>query len=233
MPVIRVENVIKTYDVNGRTIRAVSGAFLDVLPGDFISIEGHPGSGKTTLLSMICGIMKPTSGKVLFKGTDIAEFSSDRISEYRCRTIGLIFKFSSLAPNLTVKDNLLLSSVFSAKNEPDDTLRSRLKARELLHLVGLGDKADVYPDQLSGGQQRLAAVARTFMGEPEIILADEPTRDLDDKTGAEIMEFFTHMNSTRNTTFIMVTHNRGLLQRAKRRLKMEHGAISEIWRLEP
>jgi len=221
VPQIIVENITKTYLVDDAPIDAVRSVSLTIEKGDFISIVGHSGSGKTTLLSMIGGITRPSSGKVLFDGEDIHALASDRVSEYRCEKIGFMFQFASLLPILTVKENLLLPTVF----RPRPAGQEAAKAEELLRLVGLMDKINAYPAQLSGGQQRRVAIARAFMNDPALVLADEPTGDLDEETEGDMMRFFTTMNDARGVTFIMVTHNTDLARQTKRHLRMNQGSL--------
>jgi putative ABC transport system ATP-binding protein/lipoprotein-releasing system ATP-binding protein len=224
VPQIIVENITKTYLVDKVPIDAVRSVSLRIEKGDFISIVGHSGSGKTTLLSMIGGITRPSSGKVLFEGEDIYELASDRVSEYRCEKIGFMFQFASLLPILTVKENLLLPTVF----RPRPAGQEAAKAEELLHLVGLTEKINVYPAQLSGGQQRRVAIARAFMNDPALVLADEPTGDLDEETEGDMMRFFKTMNESKGVTFIMVTHNTDLAKQTKQHLRMNQGTLQIV-----
>lgn len=223
MPQIAIENITKTYAVGNERIHAVKTISLSVEKGDFISIVGHSGSGKTTLLSMIGGITRPSTGSIVVDGVDILALESDRISEYRCGKIGFMFQFASLLPMLTIKENLLLPTVFLSKRSGDEVG----KAETLLRMVGLFDKIHAYPPQLSGGQQRRVAIARAFMNDPAMILADEPTGDLDEETELDMLKFFRTMNETHGTTFLMVTHNTDLARQAKRRLRMHQGSIRE------
>lgn len=222
MPQIIIENITKTYAVGNERIDAVNAASLSVEKGDFISIVGHSGSGKTTLLSMIGGITRPSSGRIIVDGTDVFSLESDRISEYRSEKIGFMFQFASLLPMLTIKENLLLPTVFLPKRRGDETGN----AETLLRMVGLSEKIHAYPSQLSGGQQRRVAIARAFMNDPALILADEPTGDLDEETELEMMGFFQTLNRERMITFIMVTHNTDLAKQTQRRFRMHQGMIS-------
>jgi len=223
MPQIAVRNVTKTYAVGTDKVLAVGDASLEIEQGDFLSIVGHSGSGKTTLLSLIGGITRPSSGTVLFEGSDIYSFGSDQLSEYRCDRIGFMFQFASLLPMLTVRENLLLPTAFSARSGAKDKLGER--AAELLRMVGLQEKSSAYPAQLSGGQQRRVAIARAFMNSPAIILADEPTGDLDEETEMDMMNFFKTLNQAEKTTFVMVTHNSDLARQTKRRFRMNRGVL--------
>ncbi len=222
-----LENVVKTYLVDHAQINAVNGVSMEVSKGEFVSIVGHSGSGKTTLLSIIGGITGPTSGSVLFEGTDICSFNSDKLSEYRCEKIGFMFQFASLLPVLTTKENVMLPVLFKSHGG-DGSGAVEEKAVELLKMVGLGDKVNAYPFQLSGGQQRRVAIARAFMNNPELILADEPTGDLDEETETDMMNFFKRMNEEKGITFIMVTHNTELAKKTARRLRMSGGIIAEL-----
>jgi ABC-type lipoprotein export system ATPase subunit len=226
MPQLIVEKVTKNFAVGETTLHAVESASFQVERGEFISIMGHSGSGKTTLLSIVGGISRPSSGRVLFNGSDIFSLDSDGLSEYRCEKVGFVFQFASLLPMLTAKENLLLPVGFHTRRLP--AADAEKKALELLELVGLSDKADVYPSQISGGQQRRIAIARAFMNGPEMILADEPTGDLDEETEAEVMRFFMMMNEQHRITFLMVTHNSDLAKQTRRRMKMQNGSIEEL-----
>ncbi len=227
MPQLVVEEVTKSFAVGETVLHAVNNASFAIDRGEFVSIIGHSGSGKTTLLSILGGIAKPSAGRVLFNGSDIYTFDTDRLSEYRCEKIGFVFQFASLLPMLTAKENLLLPVGFHAGKLPAGKAEER--ALELLRLVGLSDKADAYPAQISGGQQRRIAIARAFMNEPEMILADEPTGDLDEETEAAVMNLFMTMNQTKLITFLMVTHNKELAKQTRRHMKMHNGGIEEVY----
>jgi putative ABC transport system ATP-binding protein/lipoprotein-releasing system ATP-binding protein len=220
-----VKNVTKTYPIGSLSIDAVNAVSLSVERGDFISIVGHSGSGKTTLLSLIGGITNPSSGEILFDNTNIASLESDRLSEYRSEKIGFMFQFASLLPMLTVRENLLLPTVFAGTGGIREEAGAR--AVDLIRKVGLADKINAYPAQLSGGQQRRVAIARAFMNGPALILADEPTGDLDEETELDMLKFFRSMNQEAGTTFVMVTHNTDLAKQAGRRFRMHQGSIVE------
>jgi putative ABC transport system ATP-binding protein/lipoprotein-releasing system ATP-binding protein len=225
MDLIVLENVSKDFRVGHDTIPAVRNAALAVARGTFVSIVGHSGSGKTTLLSLIGGMVTPSSGRVLFNSEDITAWTGDALSEYRCEKVGFMFQSASLLPILTAKENLLLPAAFRPRRSPDGIEQ---RAEELLRAVGLSEKANAYPSQLSGGQQRRVAIARAFMNMPELILADEPTGDLDEETESEMMQFFQRMNAEHGTTFIMVTHNSDLASRASQRLRMHQGKLAGV-----
>lgn len=224
MTQIEIADLSKSYTVGGLTIKAVDHTSLKIEKGDFLSIVGHSGSGKTTLLSMIGGIIRPSSGSILFNGNDISQLDDDHLSGYRNEKIGFMFQFASLLPILTAKENVLLPGLFNPRQNSENEAR----AIEFLRMVGLGERVDSYPNQLSGGQQRRVAIARALINDPEVILADEPTGDLDEETEAEIMEFFRRLNREKRITFILITHNLNLAEQASRRLRMSQGVVQEL-----
>lgn len=225
MACLVAEEVSKTFPSNGAGFAAVRGVSLAIERGDFLAITGHSGSGKTTLLSMLGGLATPSSGRVLFEGTDLCALDRDALSEYRCEHVGFVFQFASLLGALTAKENLLLPGRFRASRRRGEELEAR--ALELLGVVGLGDKADAYPAELSGGQQRRVAIARAFVNEPRVVLADEPTGDLDEETEAEVMKLFREMNERSGTAVVLVTHDTELARQAARRLRMHRGSLHE------
>jgi putative ABC transport system ATP-binding protein/lipoprotein-releasing system ATP-binding protein len=214
----------KTYDIDDTKIWAVNNVSQSIEHGEFLSIVGHSGSGKTTLISMIGGILRPSSGKILLDGDDICLLDDDQLSEYRNGKIGFMFQFASLLPILTNKENVLLPGLFSTGYNAV----SEHKAEEYLELVGLKDKMDAYPAQLSGGQQRRVAIARALVNDPTIILADEPTGDLDEETEAEMMDIFKTINQDKGVTIILITHNLELAKNASKQLRMTQGELLEI-----
>ena len=218
---IKLSNLSKIYKDGDQTISAVHDVSLQVAQGDFISIVGHSGSGKTTLLSLMGGLTKPDSGSVVIGGTDIWTLSDDALSEFRNRNVNFIFQFASLVPTLTVLENVLLPSAFGTGGEGLESY-----AKELLGMVGLGDKVRSFPSRLSGGQQRRVAIARAFINSPKVVLADEPTGDLDEATEAEIMNIFREQNK-KGTTFVIVTHNQSVAATANKRYSMTSGVLTE------
>lgn len=222
MPQLELLGLSKIYRIGDIGIKAVDNVSVSIKKGEFLSIVGHSGSGKTTLLSIIGGAVRPTSGKVLFEKSDICSLDDQGLSAYRNEKIGFMFQFASLLPVLTAKENVLLPALFKKASPPDVKL-----AADYLDLVGISDRADAYPSQLSGGQQRRVAIARALMNNPEVILADEPTGDLDEETEAEIMELLKKLNKEKKVTFIFITHNLDLAKQAQRRLKMSSGSLEE------
>ena len=220
---IEVRELSKTYSIDGQVFKAVDNVSFRVQRGEMMSIIGHSGSGKTTLLSLIGGLTKPASGSVLIEDRAIWSMSDDDLSEFRNKKMNFIYQFSSLVPTLTSLENIMLPTAFGDYGEDVAGY-----AKELLALVGLKEKENSYPSHLSGGQQRRIAIARAFINRPDIVLADEPTGDLDEETEAEIISLFTTMNKEAGTTFVIVTHNKDIAARAGHRLKMANGVVSEI-----
>ncbi len=217
---IALEGLSKSYQLSGRTVRALLPVDLVIAQGELVSIVGHSGSGKSTLLSLIGGIARPDTGRVVVDGEDIRALDDRRLARLRNERFGFVYQFASLVPTLTAEENVLLPTVFGG--------RARSDPRELLAEVGLGDKARRYPSELSGGEQQRVAIARAFVNAPPVVLADEPTGDLDEETEAEVMAFFERINRERRVTLVMVTHSSELGARAHRRLRMRHGALEDV-----
>ncbi len=218
---IELTALTKSYTVSGTVIPAVRPVDLSFAAGEFVSIVGHSGSGKSTFLSLIGGIARPDSGTVLVDGEDIWRMDDARLSRLRNVKYGFVYQFASLIPTLTAAENVLLPTVFGGK-------KTRADAEDLLRVVGLGDKIGRYPAELSGGEQQRVAIARAFIHDPEVLLADEPTGDLDEETEAEIMAFFERVNRERNVTMIMVTHSSEVAARAASRFRMKHGVLEKL-----
>jgi ABC-type lipoprotein export system ATPase subunit len=219
--IIKTEHLCKSYRIGDQVIEAVKGVGLEIERGRFVSIVGHSGSGKTTLLSLIGGLTRPTHGKVYIDGVDIWELSDEELSELRNRKIGFMFQFSSLIPTLNALENVMLPVAFGRSSNGDVEKR----AKELLELVGLKHRMYSTPSQLSGGEQRRVAITRALMNDPDIILADEPTGDLDRENEEEIMDLFLKINRDFGKTFVMVTHNPELAKRTDVTFTMENGSI--------
>ncbi len=220
---IECRNLTKTYTMDGKPFGAVDNVTLSIARGEFVVILGHSGSGKTTLLSLIGGLTAADRGEVRINGTENSQLADGKLSMLRNRTIGFIFQFASLIPTLTVLENVLLPLTFGGVSAA-----GRKKAEDLVKMVGLEDKMHAFPAQLSGGQQRRIAIARAFINDPEIILADEPTGDLDEETEQDILGIFRHYNE-KGTTFVVVTHNSDLArtQNAARVMRMRNGILTE------
>jgi len=218
---IELKDLSKTYRVSDRIVNAVLPTTLSIKQGDFVSIVGHSGSGKSTLLSLIGGIAKPDKGAVVIDGANIRDYDDKKLSKLRNDKFGFVYQFASLIPTLTAKENVLLPTVFGDQKSDADAV-------QLLNQVGLGDKIDRYPSELSGGEQQRVAIARAFINSPEVILADEPTGDLDEETEAEIMAFFEMINKQKKVTMIVVTHSSELALRAASRFRMKQGALERL-----
>jgi len=223
---IEIIKLNKFYTVGDTIIPGVNEVSLNIEQGEFLSVVGHSGSGKTTLVSIVGGILRPTSGQVLYNGCDICELDDNGLSEYRNKKIGFMFQFASLLPILTATENVLLPALFSPDQQ--QAKDNAEKAQRCLELVGIGEKGLAYPSQLSGGQQRRVAIARALMNDPEIILADEPTGDLDEDTEREIMELFSRINEEQKVTIIFITHNLELARQAKKQIRMHQGIVEEL-----
>ena len=218
---IELTALSKTYTISGKSIKAVQQTDLRINQGEFVSIVGHSGSGKSTFLSLIGGIARPDSGTVNIDGTNIWTYNDKQLSKLRNEKFGFVYQFASLIPTLNAMDNVLLPTVFGGKKTRADAVR-------LLNLVGLGEKTDRYPSELSGGEQQRVAIARAFIHDPEVILADEPTGDLDEETEAEIMAFFEKVNKENKVTMIMVTHSSEIALRAGTRYRMKQGELEKL-----
>ncbi len=220
---IDVRNITKNYTIDSQILKAVDGVSFSLTKGEMVSIIGHSGSGKTTLLSLIGGLTRPDSGEVLIGNTNIWSMVDNDLSEFRNRKISFIYQFASLIPTLTSLENIMLPTAFGHYGADTEEY-----AMELLGLVGLKDKVNSYPAHLSGGQQRRIAIARAFINNPEIVLADEPTGDLDEDTEKEIISLFNKMNVEKKVTFIIVTHNKDIAAQTQRQLKMSNGVVTEL-----
>lgn len=220
---VQISDLLKTYYVDSQLFRAVDAVSLEVTKSEMVSIVGHSGSGKTTLLSLIGGLTRPDSGQLLVDGADLWSMTDDTRSAFRNRKMSFIYQFSSLIPTLTAIENIMLPTAFGTT-----TADVAGRASELLSLVGLKEKMNAYPSHLSGGQQRRIAIARAFINRPELVLADEPTGDLDEETENEIIQLFHRMNSELGVTFIIVTHSKEIAAQAGKQLSMTHGVLKGI-----
>jgi len=220
---ISCQDLCKQYVADNKPVLAADNINLDIAENDFLTILGHSGSGKTTLLSLIGGLTSADNGKILIDGEDVWSGSDGSISKIRNETIGFIFQFASLIPTLTIHENLLLPLSFGGGRTG-----SSERADSLLEEVGIAEKRNSFPAELSGGQQRRVAIARAFINNPKIVLADEPTGDLDEATENEIMDFF-YRRHGQGTTFVIVTHNSQLAHghKALRVLHMKNGCLQE------
>ncbi len=222
---IKLDKVTKFYKDAGRLVFAVQELDLRVGQGDFVAVVGPSGAGKTTLLSLVGCLIKPSNGEITVDGRSIARLNDNELSGLRARKIGFVFQGSHVIPNLTVLENVLLPLVFV---KPRDLAAKRQLALELLAELGLADRAASLPGNMSGGQVKRVSIARALINEPEVLLADEPTGELDQETSQEIVRIITKLNRERGITTMMVTHNLELAGNAKRVLTMRGGKIISV-----
>jgi putative ABC transport system ATP-binding protein len=218
---IQVQEVVKKYPLAADDVVAVDHLTLDIARGEFVAVVGRSGSGKTTLLNLLAGIDRATSGTVYVAGAELGSLSESGLAAWRGRHVGLVFQFFQLLPTLTVIENVMLPMDF-AKKIPVSKRRDR--ALRLLERVDVGDQADKLPAQLSGGQQQRAAIARALANDPPILLADEPTGNLDSTTAAAVLEVFADLN-TEGRTIVVVTHERDVRAVASRQITLADGRI--------
>ena len=218
---MRLETVSKSYMHRGKTVAALDDASLEIAPGDFVAVVGPSGSGKSTLLLVLGGMLSPSTGKVSLNGDSLYDLSPNKRAELRRKKIGFVFQTFNLVPYLTALENVQIPLYLAGL---DETVQ-RQRAAALLERVGLGDRLDHKPAELSIGQQQRVALARVLANDPEIILADEPTGNLDPVTGGQILDLLEEMNRE-GRTVVMVTHDPRAAQRAKRTLRLADGRIS-------
>jgi ABC-type lipoprotein export system ATPase subunit len=220
---ISMQNVSKTYAVSKEVfVQAVHNVSLEVEKGEFVVITGRSGSGKTTLLNLVAGLTRPTSGKVLLHDVEVWSLPDKEQSLLRNQNVGFVFQFPSLLPTLTSVENVMLPTMFGEKQKSTSVYE---RASYLLEQVGLADKLHSYPRQLSGGQQQRVVIARALMNEPQLLLADEPTSDLDEVTEQEIMSLFRDIHTETGVTVLLVTHSAELGRYGTRSIQMVSGEI--------
>jgi ABC-type lipoprotein export system ATPase subunit len=220
---ISMQNVSKTYAVSKEVfVQAVHNVSLEVEKGEFVVITGRSGSGKTTLLNLVAGLTRPTSGKVLLHDVEVWSLPDKEQSLLRNQNVGFVFQFPSLLPTLTSVENVMLPTMFGEKQKSTSVYE---RASYLLEQVGLADKLHSFPRQLSGGQQQRVVIARALMNEPQLLLADEPTSDLDEVTEQEIMSLFRDIHTETGVTVLLVTHSAELGRYGTRSIQMASGDI--------
>lgn len=219
MEILKVENLTKVYGKGENEVRALNGVSFSVEKGDFVAIIGPSGSGKSTLLHTLGGVDRPTGGKVLVNGQDVYSRSDEQIAVFRRREVGLIYQFYNLIPVLNVEENMSLPVLLDGRNVNRDRLR------ELIRELDLVGREKHLPNQLSGGQQQRVSIGRALMNSPSIVLADEPTGNLDSKNSHEIVELLKRMNREYNQTLIMITHDENIALQARRIIAIEDGKI--------
>ncbi len=219
MSILEVKNLVKTYGKGDSLVKAVDDISFKVEEGEFVAIIGASGSGKSTLLHMIGGVDNATSGEIIVDGENIAKYNADKLAIYRREKVGIIYQFYNLIPVLTVSENITLP-VDLANKKPDQEY-----LKELIDTLGLKERANHLPNQLSGGQQQRVAIGRALFNHPKLILADEPTGNLDKKSGDEIVKLLKTANEKYHQTIILVTHDLNIAEKANRIITVEDGKI--------
>jgi putative ABC transport system ATP-binding protein len=221
-PVISVRNLVKTYVVGEVEVRALRGLTLDVEGGEFVAITGPSGSGKSTLMHILGCLDRPTSGQYILDGQDVSRMSKDELAEVRNRKIGFVFQGFNLLSRTTALDNVELPLLYRGKIK---TAERHKRAMDALHAVGLAERAHHHPNQLSGGQQQRVAIARALITQPSILLADEPTGNLDTRTSVEVMGIFQRLNQERGITVLLITHEHDIAEYGTRIISCRDGHI--------
>jgi len=221
-PLIEVVDLFKSYQRDSLEIPVLRNISLEIAEGDFLAFMGPSGSGKTTLLNLIAGIDKPTSGKIVIAGTDITQLSETELAVWRSHHVGFIFQFYNLIPVLTALENVELPLILT----PLSRKERRSHAETALQVVGLGDRMHHFPRQLSGGQEQRVAIARAIATDPAILVADEPTGDLDKASAEEVLELMHRLNRELNKTILMVTHDPRAAERARSVRNLDKGELA-------
>jgi len=224
----RIVNLVKNYYLEGVVVEALRGITLDFYEGDFVALMGPSGSGKSTLLNLLGCLDRPTSGQYYLAGRNVSQLDDDELSEVRSRYIGFVFQSYHLLPQYTVLENIEVPLLYQGRLDQ----RARQRCVRLAQMVGLGDRLGHRPSQLSGGQQQRVAIARALVNDPRVILADEPTGNLDSKTSVEIMELLTALNAA-GKTIIMVTHENDIAAWARRVIRLRDGRVESDTRTRP
>lgn len=219
--IVETQELSKTYS-NGPEVLALDDINMSAHKGEFVSITGHSGSGKTTLLNLLGALDRPSRGRVEVDGVDISTMSGDALADFRRKTIGFIFQLFNLIPFMTALENVMLP-LMPYQRDIDFHLKQR--ARELLKAVGISQRAQHLPGHMSGGEQQRVAIARALINRPKMILADEPTGNVDSKTGAEIMDLLQHLQKEHDVCIILATHNDALAEKAERIIVLHDGRI--------
>ncbi len=226
MPLVEIRNLVKHFHKGGETIKPLDGVSLDIEPGEFVSLMGASGTGKSTLLNLIAGIDRPDAGNILIDGTDITTLSRTRLANWRAANIGYIFQTHNLIPVLTAYENVEMPLLLL----PLSRAERRKRVEIALQAVDVLDRAEHYPRQLSGGQEQRVGIARAIVANPKVVVADEPTGDLDDDTSQQIVSLLVRLNRELDTTLLMVTHDAEVAAVASRQLRLDHGKLTETAR---
>jgi putative ABC transport system ATP-binding protein len=220
-PILSLRGVTKSIDTGAHRVDILRGVDLEIAQGEFVAIMGVSGSGKSTLLGLLAGLDSPTSGSIRLDGTETSRLSEDQLADLRGRKIGFVFQSYHLIPTLTAEENVLLPAELAGESGAEATERARF----LLDTVGLKDRRDHYPVQLSGGEQQRVALARAFMRKPPVLLADEPTGNLDTANGRQVLGLLLTLNRQEGATLVLVTHDRDLSDNASRIITLKDGLI--------
>jgi putative ABC transport system ATP-binding protein len=223
MPLISIKDLSKTYVVGEGKVHALRKVSLDIRPGEFVTIVGPSGSGKSTFMHILGCLDKPTSGSYVLNGRDVSKLSKDELAHVRNSTIGFVFQSFNLLPRTSAIENVELPLLYNGNKCPLSERRKR--ALKALEAVGLKDRADHHPNQLSGGQQQRVAIARALMAEPPLLLADEPTGNLDTRTSIEVMEIFQQLQRDRGITVIVITHEHQIAEYGTRIVSFRDGRV--------
>jgi lipoprotein-releasing system ATP-binding protein len=221
-PLLSVRHVTKTYRISKRTLEVLCGVDIEIARGEFLALRGASGAGKSTLLHLIGGLDSPNSGEIIFEGKNIAQFSEGDLTHFRNRSVGFIFQSYHLLPELNALENVCLPARIARLPAAE----AEKRGSELLELVGLKERMDHKPYELSGGEQQRVAIARALIAEPELILADEPTGNLDSHTGAEIIELLKGLCVKRHATLVIATHDAKVATSAQRVMELVDGRIA-------
>jgi putative ABC transport system ATP-binding protein len=225
MAVISVRDLVKTYTVGEVTVRALRGADMDVEKGEFVAITGPSGSGKSTLMHILGCLDRPTSGKYILDGEDVSRMSRDQLAVVRNRKIGFVFQGFNLLSRTTALDNVELPLLYNSGSQKMKSAERHRRAMEALSIVGLGERFHHFPNQLSGGQRQRVAIARALVNNPSILLADEPTGNLDTRTSIEVMDIFQKLNRVRGITIILITHEPQVAEYGSRIIRFKDGRV--------
>jgi putative ABC transport system ATP-binding protein len=221
--VIELKSVSKIYELGGEMIHALNGVNLTIQQGDFLAVTGPSGSGKSTLANMVGGLDTPTNGEVLFDNDNIAKFNDIKLSHYRNKNVGFIFQSFNLQPVYTALENVMIPMIFSGI----PIAERKERAFKCLDAMGLADRVKHLPNQLSGGQRQRVCIARAIVNNPKIIIADEPTGNLDSKKGSEIVELLENLNKLSKISLLIITHDDSVAKKAKKILLIKDGKLSE------
>jgi putative ABC transport system ATP-binding protein len=220
-PLVRIRNLSKVYEQGGKTRTILNHVDLDINEGEFFVLLGKSGSGKSTLLNLISNIDNPDNGQIFIRDTDVTHLNEREQTLFRRDNIGIVFQFFNLIPTLTVLENITLPGELGGVNRK----AAEIKARELLEQVGLGNRADTFPDKLSGGEQQRIAIARALAHEPTLVLADEPTGNLDEETGQRVLQLLLDLTRNAGKTLVMATHSAEIVMLADRVARIHEGKL--------